>query len=149
MKLAKYAAMMVLAVGLSSTAFAQPPVAGQAGDQVDQLDQLVDLTDTQKKNIRGMMHDTQSEITELNRQAQESQRKLVASIKPDFDEGDIRDNAEEFGELTGKITAETALLQARIQKELTAEQRATLQRKFEESQKQMHQRMQKAHPESQ
>lgn len=44
--------------------------------------------------------------------------------------------------MTGKITAETALLQARIQKELTAEQRATLKKKIEERQQLMRQHMQ-------
>src|SRR5699024_7992745 len=142
----KYAAVVVFTVGLSAVGFAQPPVAGQPADEVDQVDRLVQLTDTPKKDIRDMMSDTQSELTKLNMEAKNSQKKLVASIKPDFDEDDIRDNAEDFGELTGKITAETALLQARIQKELTAEQRATLQKKIQERQQQMQQmrqRMQK------
>lgn len=137
MKLVKYAAAMSLALAmtLSSAAFAQPPAAGPGGgDQIDQLDQLVHLTDSQKQDMREMMHKTQATLADLGQQARESQMKLVASIKPDFDEDDIRENASELGELTGKISAETALLQARIQKALTAEQRAALEQQMQQEQ---------------
>lgn len=139
MKIIKYVSMIVLAVGLSSTAFAQQPMAGSHGDQVDRLDQMVNLTDTQKKDLRSMMKDSQSKIVKLKMQARDVQHKLVASIKPDFDEDDIRDDSSKLGDLTGKITAETALLQARIQKELTAKQRTTLEKKAKERQQKMQQ----------
>lgn len=143
MKIMKYASIIALVVGLSSTAFAQQPMAGGQGDQVDRLDQMVNLTDTQKKDLRSMMKDSQSKIVKLKTQAQDVQKKLVASIKPDFDEDDIRDNSSKLGGLTGDITAETALLQARIQKELTAEQRDTLEKKAKERQQKMQQMREK------
>lgn len=138
MKIVKGLSIAVLALGMNATALAQQPPAGQEqGDQVDQLDQLVHLSDSQKKDIRGMMQDSEAKVVKMRMEAQDAQQQLASQIKPGFDEDAIRDSAKRLGDATGDVTAESALLQARIQDNLTEEQRATLQQKAKEQQEQM------------
>ena len=130
--------MVLLALGLSATATAQQAAPGQQqGDQVDQLDRMVDLNDDQKQELREMIKDSEGKITEMRKEAQQLQQALSDQIGPDYDEGEIRDNAEELGELTGDVTAESVLLQARIQDTLTEEQRATLEQRAQQQREQM------------
>jgi len=130
--------MVLLALGLSATATAQQAAPGQQqGDQVDQLDRMVDLNDDQKQELREMFKDSEGKITEMRKEAQQLQQALSDQIGPDYDEGEIRDNAEELGELTGDVTAESVLLQARIQDTLTEEQRATLEKRAQQQREQM------------
>tara|TARA_R100000657_G_C4655922_1_gene99940 strand:+ start:648 stop:1109 length:462 start_codon:yes stop_codon:yes gene_type:complete len=130
--------MVLLALGLSATATAQQAAPGQQqGDQVDQLDRMVDLSDDQKQELREMIKDSEGKITEMRQEAQQLQQALSDQIGPDYDEGEIRDNAEELGELTGDVTAESVLLQARIQDTLTEEQRATLEQRAQQQREQM------------
>ena len=132
--------MVLLALGLSATATAQQAAPGQQqGDQVDQLDRMVDLNDDQKQELREMIKDSEGKITEMRTEAQQLQQALSDQIGPDYDEGEIRDNAEELGELTGDVTAESVLLQARIQDTLTEEQRATLEKRAQQQREQMRQ----------
>ena len=109
----------------------------QRGDQVDQLDRMVDLSDDQKQELRELIKDSEGKITEMRTEAQQLQQALSDQIGPDYDEGEIRDNAEELGELTGDVTAESVLLQARIQDTLTEEQRATLEKRAQQQREQM------------
>ncbi|MBD3652168.1 MAG: hypothetical protein HUJ15_12640 [Alcanivorax sp.] len=130
--------MVLLVLGLSATATAQQAAPGQQqGDQVDQLDRMVDLNDDQKQELREMIKDSEGKITEMRKEAQQLQQALSDQIGPDYDEGEIRDNAEELGELTGDVTAESVLLQARIQDTLTEEQRATLEKRAQQQREQM------------
>jgi len=130
--------MVLLALGLSATATAQQAAPGQQqGDQVDQLDRMVDLNEDQKQELREMIKDSEGKITEMRKEAQQLQQALSDQIGPDYDEGEIRDNAEELGELTGDVTAESVLLQARIQDTLTEEQRATLEKRAQQQREQM------------
>ena len=132
--------MVLLALGLSATATAQQAAPGQQqGDQVDQLDRMVDLNDDQKQELREMIKDSEGKITEMRKEAQQLQQALSDQIGPDYDEGEIRDNAEELGELTGDVTAESVLLRARIQDTLTEEQRATLEKRAQQQREQMRQ----------
>ena len=132
--------MVLLALGLSATATAQQAAPGQQqGDQVDQLDRMVDLNDDQKQELREMIKDSEGKITEMRKEAQQLQQALSDQSGPDYDEGEIRDNAEELGELTGDVTAESVLLQARIQDTLTEEQRATLEKRAQQQREQMRQ----------
>lgn len=132
--------MVLLALGLSATATAQQAAPGQQqGDQVDQLDRMVDLNDDQKQELRELIKDSEGKITEMRKEAQQLQQALSDQIGPDYDEGEIRDNAEELGELTGDVTAESVLLQARIQDTLTEEQRATLEKRAQQQREQMRQ----------
>lgn len=136
MKIMKGLSIAVLALGLNAIALAQQPGPGQA-DQVDQLDQLVSLSDSQKEDIRGMMQESEAKVMKLRMEAQDTQQQLASLIKPGFDEDAIRESAERLGKVTGDVTAESALLQARIQDTLTGEQRATLEQKAREQQEQM------------
>tara|TARA_R100000322_G_scaffold26954_2_gene17075 strand:- start:20 stop:493 length:474 start_codon:yes stop_codon:yes gene_type:complete len=130
----------LLALGLGATATAQQAAPGQQqGDQVDQLDRMVDLSDDQKQELRELIKDSEGKITEMRTEAQQLQQALSDQIGPDYDEGEIRDNAEELGELTGDVTAESVLLQARIQDTLTEEQRATLEKRAQQQREQMRQ----------
>jgi len=129
--------MVLLALGLSATATAQQAPGQQRGDQVDQLDRMVDLSDDQKQELRDLIQDSEGKITEMRKEAQQLQQALSDQIGPDYDEGEIRDNAEELGELTGDVTAESVLLQARIQDTLTEEQRATLEQRAQQQREQM------------
>ena len=132
--------MVLLALGLSATATAQQAAPGQQqGDQVDQLDRMVDLNDDKKQELREMIKDSEGKITEMRKEAQQLQQALSDQIGPDYDEGEIRDNAEELGELTGDVTAESVLLQARIKDTLTEEQRATLEKRAQQQREQMRQ----------
>ncbi|UWN51939.1 hypothetical protein ASALC70_04174 [Alcanivorax sp. ALC70] len=88
------------------------------------------------------MQDSEGKINNMRMEAQELQQSLSEQIGPDYDEGDIRDQAEELGEVTGDIAAETVLLQARIQDTLTEEQRATLEERARQQREQMRQMQQ-------
>lgn len=129
--------MVVLTLGLGMTAAAQQAAPGQRGDQVDQLDRMVDLTDDQQQELRKLIKDSQNKISEMRTEAQELQQALRDQIGPDYNESEIRDNAEELGELTGDVTAESVLLQARIQDTLTEEQRAILEKRAQQQRERM------------
>ena len=87
----------LLALGLGATATAQQAAPGQQpGDQVDQLDRMVDLSDDQKQELRELIKDSEGKITEMRTEAQQLQQALSDQIGPDYDEGEIRDNAEEL-----------------------------------------------------
>lgn len=130
---------MLMALGVSGTALAQQGPGMAQGDQVDQLDQLVSLSADQKKEMRELMQDSEAKINSKRMEAQELQQSLSSQIGPDYDEDKIRDDAEELGELTGEIAAETVLLQARIQENLTEEQRNTLEERARQQREQMRQ----------
>ncbi|MBM7333464.1 hypothetical protein B27N_03568 [Alcanivorax marinus] len=130
---------MLMALGVSGTALAQQGPGMAQGDQVDQLDQLVSLSADQKKEMRELMQDSEAKINSKRMEAQELQQSLSSQIGPDYDEDKIRDDAEELGELTGDIAAETVLLQARIQENLTEEQRNTLEERARQQREQMRQ----------
>lgn len=140
MKLVKIFGIMLITLGFGSTAIAQQTAPGGQPDQVDQLAELVGLDDAQKKEIRSIMEDMQGEISELQAEAQELQQELQAQIKPDFDEGQIRDDADKLGDLTGEMTALSTLMQAKVDKVFTEEQRAELKKRMQQMQQQMQQR---------
>ncbi|MFN2360076.1 MAG: Spy/CpxP family protein refolding chaperone [Marinobacter sp.] len=144
MKLVKLFGIALIALGLSSPAMAQQQ-SGQAGgqpDQVDQLAQMVGLSDDQQKEIRGIIEEMQAEIEELQGEAQELQQQIQGEIKPDYDEGAIRDNAEKLGDVTGEMTALSTLMQARVDEVFTEEQRDELNKRMEEMQQQQQQMQQ-------
>lgn len=138
MKLVKLLGTAVIALGLSA-----PTVAQQSGgqpDQVDQLAQMVGLNDDQQTEIRGILDEMQAEIQALNSQAQQLQQQIQGQIKPDYDEGEIRDTAEELGEVTGEIAALSTLMQAKVDGVFTEEQREQLNQRMQQMQQQMQQR---------
>lgn len=131
---------LLMALGLAGMVHAQQ--APSQADRVDQLDQIVGLNDDQKSDMRKFMKESEDKINRKRMEAQELQQALSAEIGPDYDEDEIRDQAEELGEVTGDIAAETVLLQARIQDTLTKEQRATLEKRAREQREQMRQMQQ-------
>ena len=138
MKLVKLLGTAVIALVLSA-----PTVAQQSGcqpDQVDQLAQMVGLNDDQQTEIRGILDEMQAEIQALNSQAQQLQQQIQGQIKPDYDEGEIRDTAEELGEVTGEIAALSTLMQAKVDGVFTEEQREQLNQRMQQMQQQMQQR---------
>lgn len=133
--------MKRLSIALFLALFGLAAAAQPAGDQVDQLDQLVNLNDDQKKTIRDLIAKSEAKTEKLRIEAQQVQQALSREVGPGYDEDTIRKNAEELGRISGDLTAENVLLQARIQSTLTDEQRDTLARRIQEMQ-QMQQQLQ-------
>ncbi|WP_404368658.1 Spy/CpxP family protein refolding chaperone [Marinobacter sp.] len=140
MKLSKLVGATILTLGLSLPVMAQQPPA--QGDQVDQLAKIVGLTDEQQKEIRGILDDMQSRIQALQVEAQQLQQQLQGRVQPDFDEEAIRREAEELGELTGEISALSTLMQAKVDRVFTEEQREKLNQRMQQMQQQMQQMQQ-------
>ncbi|HLT13673.1 MAG TPA: Spy/CpxP family protein refolding chaperone [Marinobacter sp.] len=138
MKLTKIIGSALVALSISVPAFAQQ---GQP-DQVAQLAEMVGLSDSQQKEIRGIIGEMEGEIGELRQSAQSLQMDLQGEIKADYNEKAIRSSAEKLGDVTGEIAALSALMQAKVDAVFTAEQRDELDRKMQEMQQQMQQQMQ-------
>ncbi len=137
----------LIAAGALTFALAAPAIAQQmpqgqppsAQDQVAQLDELVGLEGNQEQDLVAIMSESQERIQSLQGEAQSVQTQIHEQIGPGFDEASIRRDAERLGELTGDMTAESALMQARIQDTLTQEQRDELERLAQEQEQQMRQ----------
>lgn len=136
MKFVKMMLVALMTMGLMSPVFAQEP---GSQDQVDRLTEMVGLDDSQQKEIRSIIEGSQGEIGELQLEAQQLQQKLQEQIKPQYDEGTIRDDAEKLGKLTGEITALSTLMQAKVEGVFTAEQRDELEKRMQEMQQQVEQ----------
>ncbi|MFB9147547.1 Spy/CpxP family protein refolding chaperone [Halomonas alkalicola] len=132
---------LALTFALAAPAVAQqmPQGAPSAEQQVAQLDELVNLDDSQEQELVALLTDGQERLQSLQAEAQGVQMQIHEQIGPEFDEAAIRRDAERLGQLTGDMTAESALMQARIQSTLTAEQRDELERLAEEQEAQMRQ----------
>ncbi|MDN3520971.1 hypothetical protein [Halomonas ramblicola] len=138
-------ALSILSLALASPALAQQMPQGQAPsaeEQVSQLDQLVELDESQEQELVALLNDSQGRIQELESEAQTVQTQLQESIGPDVDEATVRQDAERLGQLTGDMTAESILMQSRIESTLTQEQRDELERRMQERQEQMRQMQQ-------
>ena len=144
MKIARLVSVAILSLVMAAPAMAQE--MGQQpqpeGDQVDQLAQMIDLSDEQQEEIRGILDEMQDGIQEKQQEVQQLQEELDGMIGPDYDEGQIRERAAKLGELTGDMTADSILLQARVENVFTEEQREELERQIQEQQQQMQQQMQ-------
>lgn len=129
-----------LAMAMAFTAGAQQ-MGQQGGDQVDRLAQMIDLSDDQQEEIRGILDEMQGDIQDTQKQIQQLQQKLDGRVGPDYDEEAIREDAEKLGNLTGEMTAESILLQSRVEAVFTEEQRKELEKQMQKQRQQM-QRMQ-------
>ena len=129
-----------LAMAMAFTAGAQQ-MGQQGGDQVDRLAQMIDLSDDQQEEIRGILDEMQGDIQDTQKQIQQLQQKLDGRVGPDYDEEAIREDAEKLGNLTGEMTAESILLQSRVEAVFTEEQRQELEEQMQKQRQQM-QRMQ-------
>lgn len=141
MTLIRNFALALIALTFAGAAMAQQ----QQPDQVSQIAELVGLSEDQEAEIREIMQETRAELQELQAEASEVQQQLQEQIGPDYDEGQIRDDAARLGELNGEMTALSTLMQARIDSVFTEEQRNTLEermRQMQQQQQQMQQQMQ-------
>jgi hypothetical protein len=141
MKLPKIIAAALITMGLSLSVMAQQPPA--QGDQVDQLAQMVGLDEQQQKEIRGILEEMQGKVQELQMEARQLQQELRAEVKPGYDEGTIREQAKELGDVTGEISALSTLMQARIDDVFTEEQRETLNQRMEQMRQMQQQQQQR------
>lgn len=139
MKLVKLFGTALVALSLSLPVMAQQS-AGGPPDQVDQLAKMVGLTEEQQTDIRAIIDKMQGEIGELRMQARSLQEKMQNEIKSDFDEAAIRKHAEKLGDVTGEIAALSTLMQAKVDKVFTQEQRDELDKRMKQMQQQMQQR---------
>mgnify|MGYP000716470044 CR=1 FL=1 len=114
----------VVLLSLSLTALGVP--GPQPSAQVDQLDQIVKLDKGQKQEIQKILEEANAKTGKLQIEMEQLKQALGAEIVPNFNEKSIRKNAEKLGKVSGELTAESALLQARIQDALTEEQRNIL-----------------------
>ena len=138
MKPARLLLTFITTLMFSVIAVAQPGMAPQ-GDQVDQLDRIVDLSNEQKENLRALIAEMEPTIEDNTQEAQQLQRKMSEHISADYDEDAIRADAERLGELTSAITADSVLLQSKMQALMTEEQLATLDEAIRQQQQQMQQ----------
>jgi len=118
---------MLAALMLVSLPLAAGAVPGaQLDEQVNQLDQIVNLDKAQKQEIQKILEEASVKTEELQTEMQQLKQALGAEIVPNYNERAIRKNAKKLGEVSGEMTAESALLQARIQDALTEKQRNIL-----------------------
>ncbi|WP_163575656.1 hypothetical protein [Halomonas faecis] len=114
----------------------QPP---SAQDQVSQLDELVDLDASQEQELLALLENTQRRLQELESEARTIQTQLQEQVGADYDEASIRRDADRLGDLTGEMSAESVLMQARLQETLTQQQRDELESQMQAQQEQMRQ----------
>ncbi|MGQ4880188.1 hypothetical protein ACOJCM_16610 [Billgrantia sp. LNSP4103-1] len=137
MKLTKFLAALAFTLGFAGAATAQEQMQAPQGDQVDQLDQLLDLDENQQQEIRSLLDEAERELAPKEQEAQALQARLGDHVGPDYDENAIRQDAARLGDLTGEITAESVLLQSRIESVFTDEQRQRLDEAISQQQQQM------------
>jgi hypothetical protein len=131
--------ILVLSLGAVTQTFGQAPSAPvQQPDQISQLAQMVGLSETQETEIRSILAEIEPEIESLQTEAQAIQSELVELAGPDFDEDAIRSKAAEFGQVQGKMTAASIILQSKVDAVFTEDQRNQLK----EMQRQQRQQMQ-------
>ncbi|WP_372781343.1 hypothetical protein [Litorivivens sp.] len=118
--------LFVSAALCSLSLVAQGMPQAQPHQQVKQLDAVVKLDGQQERDIERMLTDSREKTDKLYGRMQALKMALGGEIGPEFDEDAIREKAKALGELSGELTAETALLQARIQGALTDQQRRKL-----------------------
>lgn len=122
----------------------QAPGAGapqQQQDQVEQLAQALGLSEEQQSNIRSLVEEMGSDIESLQNEAQQIQMNLSEQVGHEYNESEIRSNAARLGELTGEMTALSAILQSKVQAIFTPEQREELERQAQQQQQMQRQMM--------
>ncbi|PMR77528.1 hypothetical protein [Billgrantia endophytica] len=142
MSLAKLVFASFLTLMMATPAVAQQQMQGAAPgpeDAVNQLDELVGLDDAQRQEISSLLSETQTSLQTKEQEAQALQQQLQGHVRADYDENAIRQDADRLGQLTGEMTADSVLLQARIEAALNQEQRDELERQVQEQEEQMRQ----------
>lgn len=136
MKVLKWISLaVVLSIpALGQSAPTDTAKASAAADQVARLDRIVRLSDAQEKEIESLLVASERATVKLSREIQAMKIELGQEIGPDFSEKAIRQQSAKLGKLSGELTAETALLQAKIQNVLTEDQRAILLKRAQQMQ---------------
>jgi hypothetical protein len=116
-------ALTALLTGFVLPLSAQVPGGPQQPDLVNQLTQMLDLNSEQQTEIRAIIFEFTPQIEALQLRAQSLQQDIQEQIGPDFDEAIIRKSAAKLGELSGKMTALSAILQSKVEQKFTEEQR--------------------------
>lgn len=137
MQLSKFLVTLTLTLGIIGAATAQQMPPPSQGDPIEQLDQLLDLEESQQQEIRRLMETAERELAPKEQEAQTLQANLAEQVGPDVDENAVRQDATRLGELTGEITAESILLQSRIEAVFTDDQRQRLDDAIAQQQQQM------------
>lgn len=142
----KILSITVLGLSLAVQSFGQslagPGAQVEQPDQIDRLAEMIGLSDEQEKEIRAVIAKNEPEIENLQAEAVGLQEELAELAGPDFDEEAIRSKAAVLGQLQGKMTASSIILQSKIDAIFTQEQREeleTMQRQQQEMQQQMQQ----------
>ena len=115
--------LTALITGFALSASAQVPGSPQQPDQVDQLAQVLGLNIEQQTEIRAIFDKLTPQIEALQLKARTVNQEIQEQIGPDFDEAEIRKSAAKLGELSGELTALSAILQSEVEKRFTEEQR--------------------------
>ena len=121
-------------------ALAGPGAPAEQPDQIDRLVEMVGLSDEQEKEIRAAIAENEPEIEKLQSEAESVRAELAELSGPDFDEEAIRSKAAVLGELQGKMTASSIILQSKLDAIFTPEQREELEA-MQRQQQQMQQQM--------
>lgn len=116
-----------LALAIALPASGQVPGAPQQPDQVDQLTQLLGLSEDQQTKIRAVFDEISPKLEKLQLENVNLQQKLREQTGPDFDESEIRKTAAKLGEISGEMTALSAILQSKVEANFTEEQRQKLE----------------------
>ncbi len=149
MKTATFLATALAALTLGSPAVAQQmPAPGGGGgqgqtDRVKQLDKFLDLSDDQKEKLRDLFGQMDEKVESRKQEAQKMQKQMGEHVGPDYDEKAIREDAKKLGNLTADLTAQSVILQSKVESVFTEEQRKKLEQKMKEQQKKMRQMRQK------
>ena len=126
------------------TAHAQSETGGmpQQPDQVQQLTELLDLDSDQQSEMRAVMNEGEAKINGMEEEFVALQQRLREQVGPNFDEASIRADAAELGKLTGDMTAESLIMQAKIDSIFTEDQRNKLEEVIQQQQAQQQQMQQ-------
>lgn len=145
MKTARFLVTALTALMLGGPAMAQQMQAPGAGggqgqpDRVEQLDQLLDLSDDQKEELNKLFDQMDEQVESRKQEAQQLQQKMGEHVGPDYDEKAIRKDAKKLGDLTAEMTADSVILQSKVESVFTEEQREKLDQKMKEQQEKMRQ----------
>jgi len=136
MKLKRILGGAIVVLALSVSALAQQAMQPQP-DQVDRLAEMVGLSEEQQAEIRQILEEAQGQIAILREKALLLQQQMQSQVRADFDEASIRESARALGELTGEIAALSTLMQAKVDRVFTPEQREELNRHMRQMQQQI------------
>jgi Spy/CpxP family protein refolding chaperone len=144
--------LSVVCLAVAAPAFPQtaPEVQPeQPPDQISQLAEVAGLSEEQEAEIRATVDEYQPKIEALQVKTQQAQLELQDKAGPDFDEKEIRESADRYGELAGELLALNVIMQSSIESVFTDEQRQTLEARMQQQQQEQQQQEQRLQEELQ